>query len=625
MEERKMGERNMKECFEFNLLADPEYWMSELPVFKKFAPTGDRCSLSPFVYFVCFVVYLGSSCFAAETAVDTVSGRVFLDANGNGQFDAGEKPWRESASPTAWASRPPAADGAYHIKIADDPQIPYKPGRVVSVSWPSGKWPSGRWWRRSSEIRAGEKVNFGLKDEPQKLPFIFVHTSDDHGNGGIYPKLGGLVKQQLGGMARFCINTGDLGYSGPDSMDSMFSTIQANAKTFPVPMIFTPGNHDVAGQPGEWNQPHYGTWGFTKYLGPIRWSFSYGGAHFAGIDWANIKEGKLENAPEAAADWLEQDLKALPQGTRSFVFLHFPTGCPRYYQVISKYKVTHVFAGHNHADREYDFAGIPASTVLNTGSLAALLGVVQENSFEIVHFCGGCKGWDYHNKRCAITKARALFAGLAGRHGAHVEVAGKVLCGLQSLAAGQGPVDIAAEIVPGSAKRCGLRIGDKTPIEVLFAENIVWVAGTPVPFTPREQDKSLAWRLAIENNQLTISANSLFTLSKAVSVDNPSQVACLPRAATPRSRKLTFGVWHGSNQGNTSAGRNSVGNALRGVPLAPERHGGRSLQCYPNGGQIEPCLEFDGSGEEGEVRTGMDVRAKPRKTRNTRKIQDKKI
>ena len=46
-------------------------------------------------------------------------------------------------------------------------------------------------------------------------------------------------------------------------------------------------------------------------------------------------------------------------------------------------RVTHVFAGHNHADREYDFAGIPASTVLNTGSLAALLGVVQENSFDL--------------------------------------------------------------------------------------------------------------------------------------------------------------------------------------------------------------------------------------------------
>jgi hypothetical protein len=48
-------------------------------------------------------------------------------------------------------------------------------------------------------------------------------------------------------------------------------------------------------------------------------------------------------------------------------------------------------------------------------------------------------------------------------------------------------------------------------------------------------------------------------------------------------------IRHGSNQGNTSAGQNPVGNALRGVPARAERHGGRSLQCYPDGRQIEPC------------------------------------
>ncbi len=340
--------------------------------------------------------------------------------------------------------------------------------------------------------------------------------------------MGALVEQQLDGMARFCINTGDLGYSSPGSMDQEFSTIQANAKKFPIPMIFTPGNHDVTGQPNEWNQPHYGTWGFTKYLGPIRWSFSYGGVHFAGVDWADIKHGHLEDAPEEAADWLEQDLRILPPGTRTFVFLHFPSGCQRFCDVISKYKVTHVFAGHTHADRVYDFAGIPATTVLNTGSLAAMLGVVQENSFDIVHFCGGCKAWNYHNKRCAMTGLNSLVTSLAGRHAAHAEAIDKLLSnGVQDLAAGQGPVEIAAEIVPGSARRCGLRIGDKSPIEVVFAENVVWVAGTPVPFVPREQDKSLAWHVSIENGQLTIYANSLFKLTKAVTVDNPSKVALL--------------------------------------------------------------------------------------------------
>ena len=53
-------------------------------------------------------------------------------------------------------------------------------------------------------------------------------------------------------------------------------------------------------------------------------------------------------------------------------------------------------------------------------------------------------------------------------------------------------------------------------------------------------------------------------------------------------RSSLGGVRHGSKQGNNSVGRHSVGNALRGVPGPAERHGGRSLQCYPNGSQNEP-------------------------------------
>ena len=86
--------------------------------------------------------------------------------------------------------------------------------------------------------------------------------------------------------------------------------------------------------------------------------------------------------------------------------------------------------------------------------------------------------------------------------------------------------------------------------------------------------------------------------SFAAVIDDPEQPG--PRAASsltcrnpPASQSCCGGQrsGHGSNQGNTSAGRNPVGNALRGVPLGPERHGGRSLQCYPGGRQIEPCRD----------------------------------
>jgi hypothetical protein len=71
---------------------------------------------------------------------------------------------------------------------------------------------------------------------------------------------------------------------------------------------------------------------------------------------------------------------------------------------------------------------------------------------------------------------------------------------------------------------------------------VAWChACAPVPFVPREQDKSLAWHVAIENNQLVIYANSLFKLTKAVKVDNPSKVALLAEGGSATFKQVD--VW----------------------------------------------------------------------------------
>jgi hypothetical protein len=45
--------------------------------------------------------------------------------------------------------------------------------------------------------------------------------------------------------------------------------------------------------------------------------------------------------------------------------MHFPSACQRFVDVVSKYKVTHIFGGHNHTHREYSLGGIPATTTIN--------------------------------------------------------------------------------------------------------------------------------------------------------------------------------------------------------------------------------------------------------------------
>lgn len=483
------------------------------------------------------VLALGARLPAAD--VETVSGRVYLDANGNGKPDSGEKGLFGIRITDSVNFVVTGEDGTYTIAPAEDTEIPVKGSRVVSVSWPSGKWPGGKWWRRLDDIQPGEKVDFGLRDDEQKLPFLFAHVGDQHGGRGPHGGFGALVKEQLGAMARFCVDTGDMGYAGPENAEEMFSGIAEGSKGFPVPVFFTPGNHDTVGRPPDRGKgPLFGVGGFTKYLGPVRWSFTYGGVHFVGVDWSNTKIGKTDEACELAADWLERDLKDLPAGTRIILFMHYPSGCGRFEAVATTYKVAHVFGGHNHTHREYMMGGVPATTTVNLMSKGALLGIVQDNEFNVVTYCGGCKGNpSYHSKSCGlkhfttsmvapIEQRSSLLPVLESRHGQHAGVVDqKLASGTHRLEAGQGPVDIAAEINPGAAGTAGLRIGDKEFIDIAYANKILSVAGTPIPFVLRAHEKALSWRIYIEKDRLTFYANHMIRLVKPVKVDNPSRVA----------------------------------------------------------------------------------------------------
>jgi len=472
-----------------------------------------------------------------ETAVEQVSGHVYVDTNGNGRRDAGEQPLTGVRVTDSVGFTSTGDDGAYTIRISPDPQIPYAPARVVSVSWPSGFWPSGAWWRRLSTIKPGESVDFGLREDRQELPLIFTHVGDDHGVAAAFGPGSGfreLFNQQLVRRAKFCINTGDLGYcsvddAGNDNQEEMFSQVLANTKDFPLPMIFTQGNHDICGRTAEsWKAPRRGYWGFTKYLGPVRWSFSCAGVHFVGVDWADMSSGEYdEGVPEVAADWLEQDLASQPPGTRTFLFVHFFFGCQKYVDVVNKHRVTHMFGGHNHKDKEYEIGSVPGSTVLNAGSRATLVGIVGPEGYDVVHYCGGCKADPhYHNKRCAMAPSLPLLAETTARRKAPAGVADVTVADgpRDLLAAGTEPVEVKLSFKPGTAKRCGVRFGEAEPAEVAFAGDTLMVAGTAVPFVPREIDDGVHLHLIVTGDELVIFANKLLRLRRKVRVDKPGQV-----------------------------------------------------------------------------------------------------
>jgi hypothetical protein len=157
--------------------------------------------------------------WAADAGSDCISGKVFLDVNGNGKPDPGEKGIAEVRVTDGISFATTDADGAYSIKIAEDYMIPCRPARTVSVCWPTGKWPTGRWWYRLSEIADAKAVSFGLRNDEQKLPFVFLHTSDDHGAGQMYSEHYAHDARLMKPAAKFIFNTGDMGYATPEGGD----------------------------------------------------------------------------------------------------------------------------------------------------------------------------------------------------------------------------------------------------------------------------------------------------------------------------------------------------------------------------------------------------------------------
>ncbi|MCE5325190.1 MAG: metallophosphoesterase [Planctomycetaceae bacterium] len=497
----------------------------------------------------CIVVLscLAVSAFARGEAPAVVKGVVFMDANGNGKFDAGEKPLSGLRVSDGVDFTTTGADGSYSITIAPDRVITYGGARVVSLSWPSGMWPSGPWWARLDQIADATHVDFGLREDKQSLPFTLLHMSDDHGGGWAYRNIAPRIKELPG--IKLCFNTGDMGYAGPDGADAMFAGLKKVGRDFPVPMLFTAGNHDMVKQVPSDSGPLAGAGGFTKYLGPIRWSFDYAGVHFASIDWwdPDIKEHVEGSAPPIAAAWLDKDLSAVKAGTRTILLIHFPSGCRQYYDVIAKHKVSQIFGGHNHRHAFYSDAGIPAVTTVNPEtSGSGNLCVVTQNAIDVVFYCNGGKGGpNYHGKLCGLS-SRWAYKDMpvpTGTPGKAQSVTDVTLDGAtKGIDAGvaQG-VKIVAEFVPGSAKRVGLRLGAAEKIEITFTGQTLDAAGAPIPFVLLPCDaRTVKLQVTIGGGLMLLEANSRIRMAraKAVKVDNPAAVTLFAEGGKAEFKKV---------------------------------------------------------------------------------------
>jgi hypothetical protein len=134
-----------------------------------------------------------------------VHGRVYLDANGNGELDAGEKPLAGCMVSDGQRLVRTDSAGRYELPDADGSLT------VFVINRPNTR-PSGRWWATLADGHTDAQVDFGLTEEAQPEPLLFLQGTDLH----VFPAAARQYRQYIDHVnaiplpLRFVVHTGAL-------------------------------------------------------------------------------------------------------------------------------------------------------------------------------------------------------------------------------------------------------------------------------------------------------------------------------------------------------------------------------------------------------------------------------
>ncbi|NQU99150.1 MAG: metallophosphoesterase, partial [Parcubacteria group bacterium] len=189
----------------------------------------------------------------------------------------------------------------------------------------------------------------------EKDGFSFAVLSDSESQAGVIsPVYENMIENINESEADFLVHIGDFTGKGLESEYQKFVEYMSN--NLDIQYYVAPGNHDIL-QDKETKDI------FKKYFNNLYYSFDHKDAHFIVLDNSNNKYG-LNNDQLA---WLDDDL-ANNQEKQIFIFMHRPIDIPyadktdisdgaskvakasyaNFRELLKKYKVTEIFAGHIH-------------------------------------------------------------------------------------------------------------------------------------------------------------------------------------------------------------------------------------------------------------------------------------
>lgn len=257
-----------------------------------------------------------------------VVGRVFVDRNGNGRPDAGERGLRGVAVSDQEHVVVSGDDGSYRIPDVGGAGIVY-------VSVPTGYTVHGSFYRQANPVAASsDAVDFALVPAPLTRSMTFVHASDTHISDASLPRTNRLRALIDSVHPAFVLITGDLVRDAlrvsEKEATGYYDLFQREIARVVPPVWTVPGNHEAFGIERDLSgvradHPLYGRAMYRKYRGPDYYSFNAGGVHFVGLNTVDIDDTRYYGHVDSLQlEWLARDLAVLPPSTPVVTFNHIP-------------------------------------------------------------------------------------------------------------------------------------------------------------------------------------------------------------------------------------------------------------------------------------------------------------
>ncbi|MHB8995918.1 MAG: metallophosphoesterase [Armatimonadota bacterium] len=295
----------------------------------------------------------------------TVTGHVFIDANNDGQLQAGEPPVAGALVSDGLTVVATEADGAYQLTVPDGDQ-------VVFIDNPKGTWPTKGSYRN---VKVGPaQADFPLRQHEQKLPFYFVQGTDLHTRPQIADQMAQYVQaiNSLPVPLAFVVHTGDLvndtNGQTVDAARELFTAYQQMVAPLAAPLLNIPGNHEhVAAYRPDFSPqtPGMGKSLYREMFGPMYYAFNYAGVHFIALDGSTVSPGKVEYiTSQPCLDWLKTYLERLDKSEPLVLLIHEPLGPSpiekaRIEPILAGRKVLLTLSGHWHIVSRSTLAGAP--------------------------------------------------------------------------------------------------------------------------------------------------------------------------------------------------------------------------------------------------------------------------